>query len=615
MPRGTAIQDVIHVIEEGAGARFLRWSLLMLATLLLLVAYNWRAYRNMATQEAMDAAQLARNVADGKGYTTLFIRPLSIYLITNHNPSAAFSGDAAKPADPARLKGMHPDLANPPVYPLVLAGLMKVLPFNYEIPGATPGTEAKTKKYFWSKDGRFWWYPPDFFIAVFNQCLLLGVIVLTYILARFLFDFAVAWLSALLLLGTELFWRFSVSGLSTMLLVLIFLGLSWSLVLLERAARLGTGRPSMLHLLSAAAGLLASIGALTRYAFAWVIFPVLVFIILFSGRSRLVNCLLAVGVFAAVLTPWIARNYHVSGVPFGTATYAVMEGTPAFPEYRLARSLSPDFIRYDINHFWRKFLGNSRQTVQTDLPKLGGSWVSAFFLVGLMLSFHSVAINRLRYFLLMCVPVLAAVQAGGRTQLSEESPEINSENLLFLLSPLVSVYGVSLFYTLLDRIVLPIRQLRYPIVGAFAAVMCLPMILIFLPPKSFPIAYPPYYPPAIQQVSNWMTEKELMMSDVPWAVAWYGRRQCIWLTLNAQADFFAVNDYLKPVHALYLTPQTMDSRFLSQWVRAGELSWGSFILDSLYRKEIPRTFPLRNSPTGFMPEQLFLTDWERWRKP
>jgi len=33
----------------------------------------------------MDTAQLARNIADGKGYTTLFIRPLSLYLVQKNN--------------------------------------------------------------------------------------------------------------------------------------------------------------------------------------------------------------------------------------------------------------------------------------------------------------------------------------------------------------------------------------------------------------------------------------------------------------------------------------------------------------------------------------------------
>ena len=104
-----------------------------------------------------------------------------------------------------------------------------------------------------------------------------------------------------------------------------------------------------------------------------------------------------------------------------------------------------------------------------------------------------------------------------------------------------------------------------------------------------------------------------MMSDVPWAVAWYGQRQCVWLTLNAQDDFFAINDYLKPVQALYLTPETMDGRFVSDWVRAGEHSWGSFMSQVVTQNQIPPGFPLRIAPTGFLPERLFLTDRERWK--
>src|SRR5450759_5966928 len=117
----------------------------------------------------------------------------------------------------------------------------------------------------------------------------------------------------------------------------------------------------------------------------------------------------------------------------------------------------------------------------------------------------------------------------------------------------------------------------------------------------------------IQPAVCWMKENELMMSDVPWAVAWYGRHQCVWLTLNAQDDFFAINDYLKPVQALYLTPETMDGKFVSDLVRSGEHSWGSFITLGVLQNQIPQGFPLRNSPTGFLPERLFLTDRERWK--
>ena len=102
--------------------------------------------------------------------------------------------------------------------------------------------------------------------------------------------------------------------------------------------------------------------------------------------------------------------------------------------------------------FWVKLNTNLRQIITSELPKLGGSWVTAFFLVGLLLGFRNPAIARLRYFLLGCGLVLVFAQALGRTQLSEDSPEINSENLLVLLAPLVLVYGVSLFFLLLDQI-------------------------------------------------------------------------------------------------------------------------------------------------------------------
>ena len=106
------------------------------------------------------------------------------------------------------------------------------------------------------------------------------------------------------------------------------------------------------------------------------------------------------------------------------------------------------------------------------------------------------------------------------------------------------------------------------------------MIFALLPPRVSPLAYPPYFPPEIQRTAGWMKEDELMMSDVPWAVAWYGRHQCVWFTLNAQDEFFALSDNLKTVQALYLTPETMDGRFLSDWMRANERGWGNFIIQA-----------------------------------
>jgi hypothetical protein len=594
--------------EVGTGSRYLRFLILGLTVIGLALVYNLRAYRNLATQEAMDSAQLARNIAEGKGYTTLFIRPFSLYLVQSHNEAKHAAATAATNLDFAQIKfSSHPDLANPPVYPLVLAGLMKVLPFNYPV---------ELKKPFWSENGHFWRYQPDFLIAMFNEILLLVVVALTFILARKLFDANVAGLAALVTIGCELLWRFSISGLSTILLLVIFLGLTWCVLRIEEMAREPQPRATWLLGLALASGVLTGVGALTRYAFGWTIIPVALFLFFFSGQRRMLHALAALGVFVMVLTPWVARNYAVSGTPFGTAGFAIVEGTGGFPRFQLERSVHPDFTHVlGFRPYISKLTGNARDILANDLPKLGGSWVSILFLAGLLLGFRGMPARRMRYFLLMCLGTFIVVQALGRTRLADESPELNSENLIVLLAPLVFVYGVSFFFTFLDQMKLVVPQLRYVVLAIFVALSCLPMILIsgFLLPRVPPIIYPPYYPPEIQQAAGWMKENELMMSDVPWAVAWYGNHQCIWLTLNAQDDFFAINDYFKPVQALYLTPETMDGKFVSDLVRSGEHSWGSFIVFGVLQNQIPQGFPLRNSPTGFLPDRLFLTDRERWK--
>jgi hypothetical protein len=604
MPLTEMIQKLIHLLEVGRGARYLRHFVLGLAVFGLAFRYDLYAYRNFSTPEAMDAAQLARNLAEGKGYTTLFLRPLSLYLVQKHNQARFANAPTNAGMDFAQIKTAHPDLANPPVYPVVLAGLMKVRPFRHTI---------ELRKPFWSENGSFSRYQPDFQVAVFNQILLLAVVGLTFFLARKLFDWNVAWLSALLTIGCEWLWRYSVSGLSTMLLLVMFLGLTWCVLRFEELAREPQRRAGWLLGLAIAAGILTGVGALTRYAFGWAIIPVAVFLFCFSGQRRWLHALAALGALVIVLTPWVIRNYAVSGTPFGTAGFSITEGTILFPRFQLERSVHPDLSHaLWLKQYGRKLVGNTREILTNDLPKLGGSWATILFLAGLLLNFRGTAIRRGRYFLLMCLGTFIIVQGLGRTELSAQSPGVNSENLLVLLVPLVFIYGVSFFCTFLAEMNLPLAQLRYAVIAAFTAVSCLPMIFTLLPPKSSPVAYPPYYPPDIQQTAGWMKEDELMMSDVPWAVAWYGRHQCIWLTLNAQDDFFAVNDNLKTVQALYLTPETMDGKFLSDWVRS-ERSWGTFIIQAVLQNQIPQKFPLRNAPAGFLPERLFLTDRERWK--
>ena len=469
------IQTFIHAVEVGRGLRWVRFAVWTLAVVALAWFYDLTAYRNFNSPEAMDAAQLARNLAEGRGYSTDFIRPFSLYLVRKHNQAAHLGNLTATNADFSRIKSPHPDLANPPVYPVVLAGLMKIW---------TPNWKAEMKKPFWSEGGRFMRFEPEFCIAIFNQLLLLVVVWLTFLLARKILDLQTAWLAALLVLGADLLWRFSVSGLSTMLVMVIFLGLVLCLAHVEELGRAIVPDRRRLLWLAVLAGVLTGVGMLTRYSFGWVIAPVVVFLVIFGPAKSEAICLqfekpillilprwqsrpkpspgLAITAFLAfafVVIPWIGRNLTVSGTFFGTAGYAVTEGTFAFPGSRLMQSINPDMTSaYWVMPYLRKFLENTRALFQGELLRFGGGWMGILFFSGLLLGLRNVTARRMRYFTMGCLCVFFIAQAVGRTKLSDYSPEINSENLFVLLTPLVAIFGVASFLKLLEQVNLPSLQ-------------------------------------------------------------------------------------------------------------------------------------------------------------
>jgi 4-amino-4-deoxy-L-arabinose transferase-like glycosyltransferase len=632
-----SLHDLIYRLEEKGGKSLFQVTASTLGLLLVILAYNWFCFRNMATAEAMDCAQIARNIARGNGFTTLFVRPFSLRLLRNH---ASAQPELKAPGEiyPSQLKGMQQDITNPPLYPVILAGLMKVIPFSYPVDlthrfWSTPGRSIGIDPEETAPARTFRRYQPDFLISAFNQGLFLIVAVLSFVLAQRLFDSRTAMLSTALLLGTDLLWRFAVSGLPTILLLLIFICLVWCLVSLEKEANSPQAEPQSLSasegvrvirskktelklsstdvrvfIWSALAGLLVGFGALTRYPFAWLILPVLFFVFQFTGPNRVMHGLIAFLAFAMVLTPWVLRNVFIIGAPFGTATYAILEDTALFPGDSLGRSLDPNLSLPGLvfaKVAWSKLLSNGLQIVQNDIPRLGGTWVGSFFVMGLLVPLAERRTRRLGWFLAISLAVLVPVQALSQTHLSKQSPSVNSENLLVLLVPAVWIYGANFFLRLLAQIDWPLRQLRAAAIGVFLALTCLPMIISLLTASRSPVVFPPYLPPSLQEAAGFVKTDEWMMSDIPWAAAWYGRAQCIWLTRTKQ-DFFVLNDRLKTIQALYLTHASYSGPFESfdQWLLAGDEGWGDLILRCVSNKNQgeagpPSDFPLEYWQKGW----------------
>jgi 4-amino-4-deoxy-L-arabinose transferase-like glycosyltransferase len=574
------LQEWIHHWEVGAGARIVRSMAAVLAFIAVAGLYDLLAFQSFSSEEAMETAQLARNISQGAGFTTKTLRPLSIYLL---------NGKASQEA--------APDITNPPVYPVLLAGLMKVAPVRFT---AT----------------QYWSYQPERWIAVFNQALFFAAIVLLFRIARKLFDDRVAWLSALLFGGTSLFWKFSASGLSTSWVVVVFLAVV--LCLAKLAEETSAGPPSVGW--SALAGALAGVAGLSRYSLGWMIVPVLLFLALGARGPRGKHCAACAICFLVLLGPWLARNVELTATPFGTASYAVIQDTPTLEGESLERSLDPRLAirRVGLMDVVDKFLANGRDLWRNDLPRFGGNWASAFFLVGLLMPFQNPTRGRIRLFLLGSIVLLFIVQALGQTHLSKDSPEINTENLLIVLAPVTFIYGAALFFTLMDQLSLVTMDSRGVVIGVFLVGLSVPLLLSLLVATP-PALNTPYSPLHIQRIAGLMGQGELMMSDIPAGVAWYGDHDCAWLSLDDDREFFKINK-LRRVQAVFLTQRTTEDHFLSQ-MSTNPKSWGHlfFECESHFEfsgyGEVPSGFPLTHAPSGFLPDQLLLSDKVRWGMP
>src|SRR3712207_380404 len=75
------IQRTVHALEAGGAAVWIRRGLALVVVLGLALFYLIHEFRGLATSQAMDQAQIARNLANGEGFKTDFIRPLGIGML------------------------------------------------------------------------------------------------------------------------------------------------------------------------------------------------------------------------------------------------------------------------------------------------------------------------------------------------------------------------------------------------------------------------------------------------------------------------------------------------------------------------------------------------------
>jgi 4-amino-4-deoxy-L-arabinose transferase-like glycosyltransferase len=595
------IQTAVFQIEIGRGRKIMYWALLVLLAAALSLVYTAGQFRGLDKRESMDMAQLARNIAHGQGFTTYVIRPLSLWQL-EHN-----GWDIRDKATRVKLIMNHPDICNPPLYPLALAGLFKILP-------------AKAFTY---DTAEHVYYPERWVMLPFDQLCLFASLLLTYVWAKRLFDRRVAIMATWLMFFSDTLWSYAVSGLLTNFLMLLFLLATYCLFVADgklnpaapsegaptdSAPAPATGRAALWVLASA---VLLGLCFLTRYLAAFFLIPMVIYVMrLFRGWVAAMWAAVYVAVFAAVITPWLVRNHRVSGNALGIARYELVDRTAEFRGETLPRSYNPNFQgAYSMRTLWIKFLTDARVVLLDNLRLVGTDFLVLFFGAGVLYGFRRRDVSRLRGLVLgmITVAILAMSLIGSDPERS--GPEVGGGNLLVLLLPIIAIYGTAFFYLLLDRIPFRIKLTRGLAISGFVLLNVSPMIFTLLPPRQALFPYPPYISPVARAVSAQFEPDSLACSDLPWAVAWDGERRTLWIPMTMD-DFYEIHDFVAPkgIQYLLLTPYMIDSRPQTEVDKGEFKGWETFL-----RGQLPTRFPLKAySPLPPDNEQILLADRARW---
>ena len=576
MPRPRNAQELIHWIEEGAGARWIWRAALLAGIVVLSLIVAWKQFHGPVSESTLVQADVGRQLARGEGFTTL----------VNYPQTMAFLQTRGVRFDPRKP---YPELHHAPLYSLAIAAGLRLLPATTRM--ALFATAPAPP------DG----FGGDYFLLGLNLALLWLAAGQTYDLGRRLFAPRVGGLAALALLVSVAVWQQTVAVNGTVLLMVLVLAAFQIWQRIEAAAD-GAGRASVgwLAALGAVCGLLFlaeySAGALLLVALGYAAGR-------FGGRARVV-ALVAVTVGAvAIAAPWLVRNTRLAGNPVALAAYnlALKAGDPTAEPATLRATLSAEAPPLSLNKLGNKALATLQETLKSRLWAGGGMFLTAFFVAGWLYGFHSRAANRLRWLFVVAFAVLLMAQACCNSGESECQPAV-------YLAPLVMIFGAGFFYVLVESSA-PVTAWPRLAGAVLLAAQALPLAHDALEPRRIHFQYPPYFPVQFIGLRLELEQRDPagrfgMMADVPAGAAWYGQLRT-WAQPLRLRDFYAIT-LEQPVAEHLLTPRTLDRPFFSELsarpvlpgaIAAGPSRFGEWgqIYAGFLTGRLPAEFPLRLS--------------------
>ena len=524
----------------------IRRSMFFLILILLTLGNLFTLFRGLNSPQAMDQAQIAREIARGNGFTTKMIRPVAYYQAEKAEKRSV------------SLLGFQ-DTYHSPLNPLLNAAVLKLI-----------GADNTNS---WQMSENEMVYPLDRVIATVSTLFFLMAIGVNYLLISRIFDAKIAGVCALLMLFCDTFWSYSLSGLPQMLMLLLF---SCGIYFVYRAVEAATeGRVAMTPAIIA--GVFFTLLALTHWMTVWIALGYIIFAaITFRPRGIVGISVLAILLIAAI-GPML-RNQGVTASPFGTAFLTLYNGLGNGSEDAVMRNIDLAAEPLVLDGLIAKILRMTLLQATNIIPFLGGIIVAPLFFISLLHPFKRSSIATFRWaILLMWITTAVGLAFFGITT---EALDPNQLHLLF--APIMTAYGLAFISILWSRLefvaATPALQNVHHMV--ILAVCALPMVLAL--PSRVRVGmqlrdrggipnWPPYYAPSLNSktsgLKGWVTDKQIVFSDQPWAVAWYADRVSIWLppTREGFAKLETVAaDLQTPVVGILISPSSHGSGPISE---------------------------------------------------
>lgn len=480
--------------------------LLGVALSLLCFTQLFFTFRGLDKPEAMDQAQIARQIARGEGMTTKNLAPFDIRVRSQESEE--------------NLDFNHYQATGyAPLHPMVLSAAIRITGYHqFNNKRMVPNQEMV--------------YDGDRVVATVSTIFFLLALLFSYILLKKLFDEVLASTVVLLLGFSKLLLHFAVSGLAQPMLMCLFIGVVACVCAAIRADIYCKSKQVLLY--NILAYIFAVLMCLTCIISSWCMLGLIVFTGLYFRPKGLYAILgVCIGIVLALIP--ITILLQPGGGISAAFQQAFYGGFGVGDMERMMRSTDEFGLRVESSNFFLRLLGATFAQSSTMYSHMGSIIVTPFFLLALFNRYRNPITNGIKWLIFSCWMCACAGMA-----LFGETSAMGASQISIIFTPFFAAYGLSLVFIFLARLQLgesfvTIRSLAIAAIFLISSGMFLfefPRELqtgILTSARGIP-HFPPYYPNKLNADLHDITNpQDIIVTDQPWAVAWYADRKALWL--------------------------------------------------------------------------------------